>query len=93
VLTVLAAELFQRRHGAWPVSAEGLVPEILDSVPQEDFKRSLRLCIIQNRPVVYSVGYDSTDDTAKIAADRLRAVDDRDIQLFPPLQPASGASQ
>src|SRR5262249_35001738 len=86
IVVVIAAELHQRRRGAWPESAEVLVPEYLDSVPMDELNRPLRLHVINNRPVVYSVGYDNVNDTAAIAPEKLDAVDPRDIQYFPPVQ-------
>jgi len=93
VLTVVATELHQRQRGRWPESAAALVPEYLDSVPPDEFGRPLRLRVIDNRPVVYSLGLDNADNTAAIPTGQLRAVDDRDMQLFPPLPAVYGASR
>ena len=86
LLVVVAAELYQRRQGAWPDSLEALVPEYLDSVPTDEIGCRLRLCIINGRPVVYSVGYDNVDDTAAIPSEKRDAVDPRDIRYFPPVE-------
>jgi hypothetical protein len=72
---VLACQLYRVDHnGAWPVSLDALVPAYLPAVPIDPFDpagKALRYMLIaggrprgDDRPVVYSVADDGTDDTA-----------------------------
>ena len=53
--------------------------------------RPLRLVIIKDRPFVYSVGLDGKDATANTPVGKLKEIDRRDWQLYPPLDPTAGA--
>jgi hypothetical protein len=88
----VASQIYHRRHGAWPDSVEGLVPEFLEAAPVDpNDGRPLRLVIIKDRPYVYSVGLDGKDATANTPAGKLKEIDRRDWQLYPPLEPTAGA--
>ena len=62
--TRLALELFKRRHGTYPPSLEALVPEFRDAVAPDAV--SGKPLVYRLEPdgtfVLYSVGYDQTDD-------------------------------
>ncbi len=65
VCVAIALELFRRRHGSWPRSLDELVPELLPEIPPDRFDgRPIRYRLIDNNPVVYSVGADRDDDGA-----------------------------
>jgi len=88
----VASQIYLRRHGAWPDSVEALVPEFLEAAPVDpNDGRPLRLVIIKDRPYVYSVGLDGKDATANTPVGKLKQIDRRDWQLFPPLDPAAGS--
>lgn len=70
----LAARLYHAEHGRWPESIEALVPEYLPAVPEDPWAAGapIKFTLIPNglpdgspRPVVYSVGEDGQDDTAR----------------------------
>lgn len=63
-LTVLACESFKRRTGAYPVSAEQLVPRDLPALPVDRFDgKPLRIrTSADGSLVVYSVGANRVDD-------------------------------
>jgi hypothetical protein len=91
-LVAVECQLYRRRHRAWPASVESLVPEHLESVPLDPFDAMpLRLVIINDRPFVYSVGIDRKDATAETPGEKLKEIDARDWQLFPPLDPTAGS--
>jgi hypothetical protein len=92
VLVAIACQLYLRRHDAWPASIQSLAPEFLETVPIDRIDgRPLRLVIIQDRPFVYSVGLDGKDATAGTPIEKLKEIDARDWQLFPPLDPTAGS--
>ncbi len=92
VLIAVACQVYRRRHDAWPDSAQALVPEFLEVAPIDPVDgRPLRLVVIKDRPFVYSVGLDGKDATAGTPGEKLKEVDPRDWQLYPPLDPSAGA--
>ena len=67
VCVAIALELYRRRHGSWPSSLDALVPELLPEIPPDRFDgRPLRYRLIDDQPVVYSVGADRDDDGAML---------------------------
>ena len=67
VCVAIALELYRRRHGSWPSSLDALVPELLPEIPPDRFDgRPLRYRLIDDNPVVYSVGADRDDDGAML---------------------------
>ena len=63
VLVALAAELYRRRHGEWPVSLEAMVPDLLPSVPVDQYTgEAMGYAAVDGKPVVYSRGTDRDDD-------------------------------
>ena len=67
VCVAIALELYRRRHGSWPTSLNELVPELLPEIPPDRFDgRPLRYRLIDDNPVVYSVGADRDDDGAML---------------------------
>ena len=92
VLVAVACRLYRRRHAAWPNSIQSLAPEFLETVPLDPIDgRPLRLVIINDRPFIYSVGFDHKDATAGTLPEKLKEIDARDWQLFPPLDPTVGS--
>jgi hypothetical protein len=67
LILALAAERFRRAHGRWPATAAELTPEELPAVPLDPFDgQPLRLRLLPDGVVVYSVGIDGTDDGGKL---------------------------
>jgi hypothetical protein len=77
--------LYQADHGGeFPLSLEGLVPRYLPQLPVDPFSpdgKPIRYVILPgglpgggDRPLVYSVGPDGTDDTASRGAATVPAV-------------------
>lgn len=61
--TALAIELWRLEHGDWPESLDRLVPELLESVPEDPFSEAVLLYArTLDGAVVYSVGQDGFDD-------------------------------
>jgi hypothetical protein len=67
VLIGLALELYRREHGNWPATLVELSPRWLPELPVDRITgEPLKYKIIDNRPVVYSVGVDRIDDGGKL---------------------------
>jgi hypothetical protein len=72
---VLAAQLYHADHGDWPPTLQVLVPRYLPAVPQDPMApdgRALGYVLVKgglpgggDRPLVFSVGDDGVDDSAK----------------------------
>jgi hypothetical protein len=70
VLAGIALELYRREHGDWPKSLDQLAPRWLPSVPIDRMTGGpLGYKIIDDRPVVYSVGVDRDDDGGRAPVD------------------------
>jgi len=62
-LVAIALTRFKRERGRWPDQLEQLVPTYLASVPLDpNDGQPIRYKLIDNRPLVYSVGSDRFDD-------------------------------
>jgi hypothetical protein len=67
VLVGLALELYRREHDAWPKSLTELSPRWLPEVPVDRITGdSLGYKVVDDRPVVYSVGVDQDDDGGRV---------------------------
>jgi hypothetical protein len=67
VLVGLALELYRREHDAWPKTLSELSPRWLPHVPIDRITGdSLGYKIVDDRPVVYSVGVDRDDDGGRV---------------------------
>jgi hypothetical protein len=63
VLAGLALELYRREQGAWPETLEELSPRWLPEVPVDRITgKPLHYKVVDQRPVIYSVGVDRDDD-------------------------------
>lgn len=65
LLTVLALELFARKHGQYPEKLVELVPDFLPTVPEDNHapsKTPLQYRRDANGALIYSVGDNGTDD-------------------------------
>jgi hypothetical protein len=63
VLVGLALEAFHRKHNKWPVSLAELSPQYLPQLPVDLITgKPLAYKVVDDRPVVYSVGFDADDD-------------------------------
>ena len=63
VMIGLALELYHRENGRWPASLNELSPRWLPAVPDDRINGGpLGYRIIDNRPLVYSLGNDGDDD-------------------------------
>jgi hypothetical protein len=70
VFVGLALELYHREHGAWPKLLAELSPRWLPEVPVDRITgKPLGYKIIDDRPVVYSVGVDRDDDGGRAPLD------------------------
>ena len=67
ILIGIALELFHREHGKWPHSLDELSPRWLPEVPVDRITgEPLYYKIVDDRPLVYSVGVDRDDDGGRI---------------------------
>ena len=70
VLIGIALELFRRNEGHWPATLAELSPHYVPQVPVDRFTGgSLHYKIVDDRPVVYSVGADHLDDGGRGVVD------------------------
>lgn len=64
----IALELHRRRHGSYPAALSELAPMLLPTVPVDRITGGpLKYRLVDNHPVVYSVGVDHDDDSGKMA--------------------------
>ncbi len=67
----LALELYHRDHAKWPESLSELSPKYLPTLPPDPITgKSLHYKIVDDRPVVYSVGVDGDDDGGRVAKNK-----------------------
>ena len=67
VLVGIALELYHREHVAWPKTLDELATKYLPSVPVDRFNgKQLHYKIVDDRPLVYSVGADGDDDSGRV---------------------------
>jgi hypothetical protein len=65
--TALAAERYRLKHGKWPESIDQLCPAFLAAVPLDPYDgKPLRLRVLQDGIVIYSVGPDREDNGGKL---------------------------
>ena len=96
----IASVMHRRRHDAWPSALADLSPDLLPSVPIDQFDGApLRYRVVDGTPRLYSVGADRDDDDGRHhpEANRWRpvgaphfpvpypAIADGDWQLWPPV--------
>jgi hypothetical protein len=63
VLIGLALELYHREHGKWPANLAELSPRWLPHIPVDRITGELlKFKIVDDRPIVYSIGVDGNDD-------------------------------
>ncbi|HVT28990.1 MAG TPA: hypothetical protein VHE81_13325 [Lacipirellulaceae bacterium] len=66
----LTLELYHREHHQWPKSLDELSPRWLPAVPVDPITgKSLHYKVVNDRPIVYSVGTDGDDDGGRIPRD------------------------
>jgi hypothetical protein len=66
ILIGIALELYHREHGRWPARLDELSPRWLPTVPEDRFTGlPLKYRVIDDQPLVYSVGVDKDDDNGK----------------------------
>ena len=64
----LALELYHREHAKWPESLGELSPKYLPTLPADPITGNLlHYKIVDDRPIVYSVGIDGDDDGGRTA--------------------------
>jgi hypothetical protein len=60
----VAATLFRMKYGAYPATAESMVPEFLPEVPRDPFdNQPLRYVLSNGAATLYSIGRDEIDST------------------------------
>jgi hypothetical protein len=81
----LAAERYRLKHGVWPVSAEILVPALLERVPDDPYTGApLRFVWRDGGVIVYCLGADKHDDRGTFDRERPTAPgSDVGVQLWP----------
>ena len=63
VLVGLALELYHREYKKWPATLDELSPRWLPQLPVDRITgQPLRFKVVDDRPLVYSVGVDRDDD-------------------------------
>ncbi len=66
----LALELYHREHHKWPTSLDELSPRWSPAVPVDPITgKPLHYKVVNDRPIVYSVGTDGDDDGGRIPLD------------------------
>ncbi len=67
-LVALALELYHREHGEYPERLEQLTPDLLPTVPPDRYDgKSIKYCLVDGRPLLYSIGVDRDDDGGCLA--------------------------
>jgi hypothetical protein len=67
----LALELYHREHGKWPASLGELSPKYLPTLPADPITgKPLHYKVVDDRPIVYSVGIDGDDDGGRLAKNK-----------------------
>jgi hypothetical protein len=67
LIVALAAERYRHAHGRWPEALDRLTPELLPAVPPDPFDGApLRCARLDDGLVLYSVGFDGTDDGGRL---------------------------
>jgi hypothetical protein len=67
VLIGLALELYHHEHGKWPASLADLSPRFLPTLPPDPITGGpLHYKVVNDRPLVYSVGIDGKDDGGRL---------------------------
>jgi hypothetical protein len=67
----LALELYHREHNKWPESLSELSPKYLPTLPADPITgKPLHYKIVNDRPIVYSVGVDGDDDGGRLAKNK-----------------------
>jgi hypothetical protein len=67
----LALELYHREHGKWPASLGKLSPKYLPTLPADPITgKPLHYKVVDDRPIVYSVGIDGDDDGGRLAKNK-----------------------
>ena len=62
-LVALSLTLYHRRNGSWPTRLEQLCPELLPAVPVDRFDgKPMKYVLTDDKPIVYSVGRNRTDE-------------------------------
>lgn len=70
----LALELYHRQHKKWPESLAELSPQFLPQLPVDPVTgKALQYKIVNDRPMVYSVGADGDDDDGKPTSGELES--------------------
>jgi hypothetical protein len=68
VLIALALEMYRRQHGEYPKSLDELTPMLLPRVPVDRITgEAVRYRIVDDKPLIYSVGADRKDDAGRAA--------------------------
>jgi hypothetical protein len=77
LITRLAMRAFELKRGRLPRALAELAPEFLPAVPTDPFASGQPLnYVVADRPIVYSVGRNGTDDSAGLSADQSAAAGD-----------------
>ncbi len=78
-LVSIALTVYHRRHGQWPERLEQLCPDLLPEVPLDRFDgQPLRYRIVDDRPLLYSVGRNRIDEGGKLPTEKQDSPQARD---------------
>ena len=70
MLIGLALQIYHQKQGHWPSSLNELTPSYLPELPLDRITgRPLKYLIVDDRPIVYSVGVDLDDDRGEVPYD------------------------
>lgn len=84
VLTALAMYRYRLRNKRWPETKDDLVPKFLDRIPVDILTgKPLHFKIIDDRPLVYSVGMDHDDDGGIDAVENKKSIKRSEIKPGP----------
>ncbi|MFN0195225.1 MAG: hypothetical protein ACKVT0_00640 [Planctomycetaceae bacterium] len=85
ILTAIALELYHRHEQKWPKNLDELVPRYLPAVPLDRITGDdIKFTIVNDRPMVYSVGKDRQDDGGRTSTERQERESASILQGFAP---------
>jgi hypothetical protein len=95
LIVAIAAERYRQARGAWPATADALVPAYIEAVPLDPFDgRPVRYRLADGGVIVYSVGPDGVDNNGRLAGKNLNEPGtDLGWRLWPTPRPPRGREE